>query len=266
MFHRFPNQMRYQAAPLPDDGFPRGSLNWPQVALGTKRNRPAQCGTLCPTFSDTVAAARLPANDGLTNRAWSALMAGQTFNPVWHYLEGIHRERIVARFWSLVDQRGSDECWPYRKACNGKGYGRFKIASYQTAHANRVAWAIANGRDPGEMLVRHSCDNPPCCNPAHLLLGTHQQNAQDKVERGRCNPRPMNGENNANARLTVAQVGEIVGAFRRHENNTEIARRYPVGHALISRIRTGRSWCAEAAMFGWEPKSPAPNQGELGRE
>jgi hypothetical protein len=55
MFHVLPKQMRYQTAPLPEGSFPRVSLIRPQVAFGTKRNRPAQCGTLVPTFPDTVA-------------------------------------------------------------------------------------------------------------------------------------------------------------------------------------------------------------------
>lgn len=189
-------------------------------------------------------------------------MPSNSHKEIHPYLIGEPRERIIARFWSLVDRAGPDDCWLWRGSRKGNGYGRFKVVSYQMAHANRVAWVIANGRDPGELLVRHSCDNPPCCNPAHLLLGTHADNMQDKVDRGRCVGRPQTGESNANAHLTIDQVGEIVQAFRRHEPNTHIARRYPVGHALISRIRTGRSWQREAARFGWEPAiaalSPLP--------
>ena len=157
-----------------------------------------------------------------------------------------------ARFWGHVSKRSPAECWEWQAARNDKGYGRVKLSG-NTYPAHRVAYLLEHGRDPGPLLVRHRCDNPPCCNPSHLELGTDKDNARDKVERGRCSARPQGGESNAHARLRTVQIGEIVEAFRAGQSNTRIATRYPVSDSLISRIRTGRSWQREAAQFGWQP-------------
>jgi hypothetical protein len=157
------------------------------------------------------------------------------------------------RFWSKVSRCGPDDCWHWTAGTASKGYGRFKIGRSDVA-ASRVAWAIANQRDPGDLIVRHKCDNPPCCNPAHLELGTHADNAQDKVKRGRARTGRQDGERNGHATLTIEQVGKIVEAFRAGLNNQQIAYRFPVGHSLVSRIRTGRSWRREAEAFGWKPQ------------
>lgn len=71
MFHPLPKQMRYQAAPLPDGGFPRGSAFCPQPAFGTKRNRTAQRGTLIATFCathKTAPASAVTGSERLTTR------------------------------------------------------------------------------------------------------------------------------------------------------------------------------------------------------
>lgn len=167
------------------------------------------------------------------------------------YLNSDRGAEIEKRFWDKVRGGPKESCWDWQASLNTSGYGRFKIASFQVRHANRVAWAIANRREPGALIVRHSCDRPICCNPDHLLIGTVADNSRDMVERGRAGGRDQHGAKNAAARLTLEQVGEIVAAFRRGEQNVVIATRYPVGHALISRIRTGRSWQAEAAQYGW---------------
>lgn len=87
------------------------------------------------------------------------------------------------RFWARV-QRG-DGCWLWTGARNEFGYGRVSIRS-RVYKAHRVAWYLARGPVPDGIDVLHSCDNPPCCNPAHLHLGTHRQNMREMVAR---NPR-----------------------------------------------------------------------------
>ncbi|MHA0288263.1 HNH endonuclease [Mycobacterium sp. C3-094] len=66
------------------------------------------------------------------------------------------------------------------------GYGLIAVGQKRKRGAHIVAWEVANGRKvPAEALVRHRCDNPPCTNPAHLELGSHSDNANDRVERDR---------------------------------------------------------------------------------
>ena len=89
-----------------------------------------------------------------------------------------------ARFWPKVDRSGGlGACWPWTGATGDRGYGHFwDGARYR--HASRVAWILTH-EDPGPLFVLHRCDNPPCCNPAHLFLGTHQDNMDDMTEKGR---------------------------------------------------------------------------------
>lgn len=89
------------------------------------------------------------------------------------------------RFWSRVDKRGPDECWEWRGARNENGYGWLNTVASPSMLANRVAYHFATGIDPGPLLVCHSCDNPPCCNPRHLWLGTHSDNMADMHAKGR---------------------------------------------------------------------------------
>lgn len=94
-------------------------------------------------------------------------------------------EEARAKFLALVDARGPDECWPWAGTINTNGYGHFSAGSRGQTHiASRVAWFLANGRQPQESVC-HSCDNPPCCNPAHLWVGTHDQNMKDMQRKAR---------------------------------------------------------------------------------
>lgn len=93
-------------------------------------------------------------------------------------------EKTIARFWSKVERRGADECWPWRAAIHPGGYGMLGV-KHRPFLTHRVSWAIANGPIPDGMCVLHRCDNPPCVNPAHLFLGTQGDNMADKVLKGR---------------------------------------------------------------------------------
>lgn len=92
-------------------------------------------------------------------------------------------DKILAlgpEFWSLAKPTPTG-CWEWQGPRNTEGYGTIK---HYRAH--RVSWMLANAElIPEEMHVRHSCDNPPCVNPLHLSLGTHQDNMNDRRDRGR---------------------------------------------------------------------------------
>lgn len=87
-------------------------------------------------------------------------------------------ERLLAK----TDCAGS--CWVWTGLRDRWGYGRMSVAS-RPVRTHRVAWELAHGAIPPGLVVRHSCDNPPCVNIDHLLLGTVAQNNADMVERGR---------------------------------------------------------------------------------
>src|SRR5579872_910837 len=99
----------------------------------------------------------------------------------------------LKRLWSLVAKAGPDDCWLWMGWRNEQGYGRFQKDG-KSYYAHRAIFQLAN---PGVIkleapvdryafgFLRHTCDNPPCCNPWHLLAGTQAENTQDKIKRGR---------------------------------------------------------------------------------
>ncbi len=104
---------------------------------------------------------------------------------------------MECRFWSKVDKRAADECWPWTGSCGGEGHGHFRLGDTRetsfTVNAHRLSFEMHSGvplsemtpKRWGDLFVCHTCDNPPCCNPRHLYLGTHYTNQRDRVDRGR---------------------------------------------------------------------------------
>lgn len=134
------------------------------------------------------------------------------------------------RFWSKVDRSGGpDACWPWTGAVDGKGYGRFNIAGHNIP-AHRVALALA-GRDPGDACGLHSCDNPPCCNAAHLVRGTLQDNNRHIAERGRRIGRA--------AKVPEGDIDAVLARLAAGETQTSVAATYGVHPSTISHIASG---------------------------
>ena len=90
------------------------------------------------------------------------------------------------RFLSKVSIRKNEDCWPWTASTNGnRMYGKFKCCG-KWLRSNRVAWIIANNKDiPEGLYILHKCDNPICCNPDHLYLGTPGDNNADRERRNR---------------------------------------------------------------------------------
>lgn len=88
-------------------------------------------------------------------------------------------------FWGRVTRDG-EGCWEWRGLCHPNGYGRVCNGRLRGDYAHRAAWMLANERTiPDGMCVCHTCDNPPCCNPSHLWLGTQTENIADRQAKGR---------------------------------------------------------------------------------
>jgi hypothetical protein len=91
---------------------------------------------------------------------------------------------LAERLWSHVD-RGSDaECWNWRDSVNRWGYGKVIDGGVRLT-SSRAAWTVTFGPIPDSKWVLHTCDNPRCCNPKHLYLGTVLENNRDMIARGR---------------------------------------------------------------------------------
>jgi hypothetical protein len=93
------------------------------------------------------------------------------------------RAALSEAFWGKVKRGSPEECWPWKGARNPAGYGKILVDGVHI-DTHRVAYMLAVG-PIGELLVCHKCDNPPCCNPQHLWLGTCSDNLRDAVAKGR---------------------------------------------------------------------------------
>ena len=145
------------------------------------------------------------------------------------------------RFWSKVEKHGPGQCWPWIAGTNTWGYGNFKVRG-KTKTASRIAWELANGQIPDGMCVLHTCDNPPCCNPDHLSLGTHQDNIADRDAKGR----QMRGTRMWKSRLEEQDVLVIRKAkpsgISKWGCTKELADRFGVSVSTINRIWRAETW------------------------
>ena len=142
---------------------------------------------------------------------------------------------LQVRFWAKVDVRGPDECWNWTGSTGGNNYGRVNInKSGYSAH--RVSMAL-DGRDPIDLCALHRCDNPPCCNPAHLFAATQLDNISDRGAKGR--QVTLSGTANWNAKLVDSDIRSIRIDARSHR---AIAASYGVTHTLVGYIKRNKIW------------------------
>lgn len=90
----------------------------------------------------------------------------------------------VARFWKYVPEKPEDGCWHWCGNVSKVGYGRIWF-NRKFVLAHRLCWVISFGVVPEKMCVLHKCDQRSCVNPDHLFIGTHQDNSDDMVRKGR---------------------------------------------------------------------------------
>lgn len=149
------------------------------------------------------------------------------------------------RLWSRVDIRGEDECWEWTASRSTNGYGMFKMYPPEapkptSTNASRAAYILHHGEEPKEHVLHH-CDNPLCCNPNHLYIGTHTDNMRDKKRRGRAPG--LKGDNNGNSKLKAEDVREIRRFYETGDySKAELARMFGVTSTTVSHIITRRTW------------------------
>ena len=149
--------------------------------------------------------------------------------------------QVIARFWAKVDRSNPDGCWLWTAALS-KGYGNAWTGTRQI-QAPRFAWILTHGEIPDGAQVLHDCpggDDPRCCNPAHLWLGTNADNQRDAVRKGR--HADVRGQRNGMAKLTEEQVRAIRAERAAGATLTAIAARYGVSFPLVSMICSRKVW------------------------
>ena len=128
-----------------------------------------------------------------------------------------------------------DRCWETTGYKNKDGYSMVWVhPTYKASH--RLIWEAYNAEPiPEEMVVRHTCDNPCCVNPNHLVLGTHKDNMKDKKDRG--------GARGVSSKLTEGEVKIIKDRLVNGESPTTIHTDYThISRAAIYSIKYNKNW------------------------
>jgi hypothetical protein len=161
------------------------------------------------------------------------------------------------RFWAKIKIGTEAECWLWTGFTNEHGYGQFGYGPFKQQRiykAHRVAYLLGYGIDPGEKFVCHACDQPLCCNPAHLWLGDAASNNQDSARKGRkpvgenhpnrVHPENMaRGERHGHAKLTEADVIEMRRLRATGEWTTKaLAAKFGVCRPVVSVIINRKAW------------------------
>lgn len=139
------------------------------------------------------------------------------------------------RFLAYVFNKDPNECWPWLGATSDYGYGYFRLNG-KTLPAHRIAYFLKYGVDPSDLFICHHCDNPPCCNPGHLFLGTQHDNLRDASKKD------LLGKHGGNVKLTEENVIEIKQLLCLGLLQCDIAKRFNVTIATISAINTKKLW------------------------
>ena len=141
-------------------------------------------------------------------------------------------DRESARFWSKIGIYDGDSCWEWEAGRNRAGYGIVYLQK-KMRMSHRVAWMLANGPIPDGMVICHHCDNPSCCNPRHLFLGSVLDNIHDRDQKGR----HAKGKRNGKCKLTDAQIAEMRQCYAAGEGGcVKLARRFSISPAYVWQI------------------------------
>lgn len=174
-----------------------------------------------------------------------------------------HTDDLEKRLRHYAPAGSEDECWEWQ-AARSLDYGVIAIGGGECGRAHVVAWEIANGQSvPEGMLVRHTCDNPPCTNPKHLIIGDHCSNAMDKLSRDR----QLRGGRHGVSKLTDDQAREIIAAYRAGGVTQEaLAEQYGVSQRTVSLMVRGETWTHLNDGVVANPKKLTREDAERARE
>lgn len=148
------------------------------------------------------------------------------------------------RFWERVHK--TDSCWLW----DGKwssDYGRLGDAGHRTVLMHRFSWELHYGSIPDNLWVLHRCDNPSCVNPAHLFLGTHDDNMADMAAKHRAGfqqhpEKAPKGERHGNAKLTDENVRSIRRLRAQGIARKAVAQMFGISESNVKAITSHKAW------------------------
>ena len=123
----------------------------------------------------------------------------------------------------------TETCWLWIACCGNEGYGQFWV-NKKIIKAHRFAYELWIGKIPAGLCVRHKCDNPKCVRPEHLETGSHQDNMNDMIYRGRCHSKLTKND--------IIEIRVLSGFF----NQTELGKMYSISQTHISNILNNKRW------------------------
>ena len=150
-----------------------------------------------------------------------------------------HYSTVAERFWKKVEIRDENDCWSWKGArSRGTGYGSFTVGTNLRVGAHRYMYELLNGHIPEGLFVMHTCDNPICVNPHHLMLGTHNENMQDMANKKRA----CCGERHHKSKLTEGEVRLIRDLYQQGLTQVRLAEIFGVSQANIGYIVNFDIW------------------------
>lgn len=157
------------------------------------------------------------------------------------------RYNTPERFWSKISFGLSDECWNWN-ACKDKDeYGWFRLprndrGKHPMIKSHRYMYQMVVSSFDNALHCLHSCDNPSCVNPNHLWVGTHQQNIDDKMKKGRHGHGVIIGSKAKGAKLTEEIVVDIRKRVANGENRYRLAEMTGIKYSTLSNIWNRYTW------------------------
>lgn len=146
-------------------------------------------------------------------------------------------------FWQGVDQKDDPTlCWEWQRTRskgrdgNSNRYGMYRFNGKQR-YSHRVAYELEHGPIPDGMNVCHRCDNPPCCNPSHLFLGSQGENVWDAAAKGN-----MTRDQEKRRFFIADQIREIRSLSASGVSTRRIAEKFDKDPGTIRQILDGRTY------------------------